>query len=312
LYNLHKWPGKADELGVHQSLSGKLPFFSFSNQIIHQWVLSPTRTMDFDIKTALITGASSGIGAEFARQLAQGGYSLILIARRIDRLQNLAQDLQNRYKVGVETIISDLSDDDDIQRLSQSIQENYTIDMLVNNAGFGLHGSFVELDSSRHVDMVHVHVLASICLAHAALPGMISRGHGAIINVSSLAGLLPVRNVAYGASKAYLITFSETLQRELRGTGVKIQALCPGFTYTEFHDNRELTGFKRSAIPKPLWSSTDQVVRESLKALQRGKTICVPGLINRFAALLGSTRITTNIFYSVVNRSSRKDKSRER
>ncbi|MGD9093569.1 MAG: SDR family oxidoreductase [Anaerolineales bacterium] len=264
--------------------------------------------MDFDIKTALITGASSGIGAEFARQLAQGGYSLVLVARRRDRLKNMAEDLQNRYKVGVETIPADLSVDNEIQQLAQLIQENYTIDLLVNNAGFGLYGSFAELDSSLHIDMVHVHVIASICLAHAALPGMISRGHGAIINVSSLAGLLPVRNVSYGASKAYLITFSETLQRELKGTGIKIQALCPGFTHTEFHDNRGLTGFKRSAIPQSLWSSTEKVVRDSLKALHRGKTICVPGMINRLAALLGSTRFTTNIAYLVVNLSSGKNK----
>jgi short-subunit dehydrogenase len=152
-------------------------------------------------------------------------------------------------------------------------------------------------------------VLASISLAHAALPGMIANGHGAIINVSSLAGLLPIRNVTYGASKAYLITFSETLQREIRDTGVKIQALCPGFTITEFHENRELTGFERSNIPKPLWSPADQVVRESLNALQHGKTICIPGMLNRLAAMLGSTRFTTNIVYSVVNRSFKSNRS---
>lgn len=261
--------------------------------------------MDFHIKSALITGASSGIGAEFARQLALGGYNLSLVARRKDRLEDLAQDLQNRHKVAVEIIQSDLSINEDIQQLADSIQNNKPLDLLVNNAGFGLYGTFTELDTTRHIEMIQVHVLASISLTHAALPGMIDQGHGGIINVSSLAGLLPIRNVTYGASKAYLITFSEALQREIRGTGVKVQALCPGFTFTEFHDNRELTGFKRSKIPKPLWSSASQVVDESLKALQHGKTICVPGIINRFAALLGSTRLTTNIVYSVLNRSSK-------
>ncbi len=209
-------------------------------------------------QVALITGASSGIGAEFARALARDGYHLVLVARRANRLQALAQALSQRYAIEAEPFPADLADPEDVERVCQHIRELNNLALLVNNAGFGTAGEFGEAPIQPEIDMVKVHIEASMRLTYAALPGMIANHHGGIINVSSLNAFLPSPgNVTYGASKAFLNLFSEALQGEVRGTGVRVQALCPGFTFTELHDK---VGFDRTRIPAFLWMPSAPVV----------------------------------------------------
>ncbi len=239
-------------------------------------------------KIALITGASSGIGAAFARKLAAWQYDLVLVARRKARLANLATELHQQFHVDVEVLVADLSRSGDIEHIEQRIGELGDLDLLVNNAGFGIPGTFVENPVERYLEMIVVHVLVSVRLCHAALPGMIARGQGAIINLSSIGAFLTgPSDETYCATKAYLLVFSEALQAELAGTGVRVQALCPGFTYTEFHDQQVYERYDiKARIPKALWMSADEVVEQSLKALERGRVICIPGFKNRVLILL--------------------------
>jgi short-subunit dehydrogenase len=238
-------------------------------------------------RTALVTGASSGIGAAFARSLAARRYNLILVARREEVLKQLAADLAQRYPIEVEVLAADLADPDQVTHVANRIAAS-RLDLLVNDAGFGVAGTFVEADFDRLLSMIQVHVLASVRLTRAALPGMIARRHGAIINVSSMAALMPKPlDVTYCATKAYLNVFSEALQGELQGTGVRVQALCPGFTVTEFHDTPEYERLKvRRRIPRTFWMSADAVVAESLTALERGSVVCIPGVKNRLLAVV--------------------------
>jgi uncharacterized protein len=241
------------------------------------------------MRTALITGASSGIGAAFARRLASQGYDLILVARRADRLHALAAEVQDQYGVVAEVAVADLAQPADIELVEQRIADSATVELLINNAGFGTLGAFSEIDLKRQIDMIWVHVIASVCLSRAALPGMIARGHGAIINVSSPAAFFPTPgNVTYSATKAYVKTFSEALAAELSGSGVQVQVLCPGFTSTEFHVTPEYEGLDvRSRIPKGFWMSADDVVAASLSALRGRQLICIPGFNNRMLITLG-------------------------
>ncbi len=236
-------------------------------------------------RTALITGASSGIGAAFARQLAARGFDLILVARREERLRAIAAELEGKYSVNAEVMAADLAETAGIKRVEQRIGQLEDLYLLVNNAGFGAPGDFAETDLNEHLDMIQVHVIASICLTHAALPGMITRHRGAVVNVSSVAGFAPIPSHAtYSATKAYLIIFSKALQAELKGTGVQVQALCPGFTRTEFHDKLDEAQFDRSAVPGPLWMSADDVARRSLDALGRGRVVFVPSYTYRLVS----------------------------
>ena len=238
---------------------------------------------------ALITGASSGLGATYARQLAAQGYNLILVARRRERLAALAAELEERHAVDAQVLAADLSTTDGVERVQERIAELPALDVLVNNAGFGIVDEFARGELDRHLDMIHVHVIASVRLCRAALPGMIARGRGSIINVSSLSAFIPLGNVTYAGTKAYLVAFSRALQIELAGTGVRVQALCPGFTYTGFHDTPELAAsFDRAQIPRLLWMPADRVVAASLRALKRRgrRVVYVPGWQNRlFAAI---------------------------
>lgn len=227
---------------------------------------------------ALITGASSGIGEAFARRLAAEGFDLTLVARREDRLRALAVELSATYGVSVDALKADLARDEDIARVSQVIEGASDLSLLINNAGFGTRGNFSEVPLSRHIDMIRVHDVASVALTWSALPGMVARGGGGIINVSSIAAFFPSGGGAtYTATKAYLNNFSEALAGELYGTGVKVQALCPGFTYSEFHETLEYEGFDRGKIPDVLWMPAEEVVGESLAALNGDRVIVVPG-----------------------------------
>ncbi len=245
---------------------------------------------------ALITGASSGLGAAFARQLAAQGYDLVLVARREERLAALAAELQQQYSISAEILIADLAKPADVERVESRVAEIENLDVLINDAGFGTTGFFADVDLAKTMDMIQVHVTTSVRLCRAALPGMLARRRGALINVASVAAFTPVPgNATYAATKGYLVTFSQALHAEVAGTGVKVQALCPGFTYTEFHDRPELESFKRSQIPAFMWMSAEDVVAASLKALERNQTICIPGFKYRLMAAVARSPLASLI-----------------
>lgn len=233
---------------------------------------------------ALITGASSGIGAAFARQLAARGYELTLVARRAALLEDLAAGLRERYGVTVYTLPADLAADADRRLVERAIQAGQ-FDLLVNNAGFGLVGRFDQVDSDRLAALVRLHDEASVALTRAALPGMVARGHGGVIFTSSLTTFLPIYgNAIYAASKVFLNNLAQSLAAELHGTGVDVQALCPGFTVTEFHDT--LPEVRRANLPAFVWMQAGAVVEQSLRALGSGEVVFVPGAVNRAIVLL--------------------------
>jgi short-subunit dehydrogenase len=232
----------------------------------------------------VVTGATAGIGREFAEQLAARGFDLLLVARDGRRLEATAKVLAAAHGVEAEAFPADLSRDDDVTRLTERIAASPRLALLVNNAGFGWRGRLAEADIERQEAMLRLHVLAPMRLTRAALPVLLANRSGAVINVSSVAGFVySAGNVNYCATKAYLTTFSEGLAAELYGTGVRAQALCPGFTRTEFH----------SRIPGPVeqrpsfaWLSAKSVVAYSLRCLDRGgPVVCVPGLRWRLLVL---------------------------
>ena len=232
---------------------------------------------------ALITGASSGIGSVFARKLAARGYDLILLARREDRLRDLAAELPTKASV----VIADLSHEEGIAVAERAIRDCGRLDLLVNNAGFGTLGRFWEADLEGQKRMHEVHVIATMRLTHAALAQMVPRGKGGVISVSSIAAFgQSAGNVSYCATKAWINSFTEGLDMELRAihSPVKVQALCPGFTVTEFHD---AMGMDRRKIPGFLWLKADDVVETSLEAYDRGKVIVIPGWKYKIVAFLG-------------------------
>ncbi len=231
---------------------------------------------------ALVTGASSGIGAAFAERLAQKGYDLAIVARRRDRLEVLAQRLQEQHQVHVEILVADLSQHGDLLSVEKYIAAQAGLEMLVNNAGFGGYKSFVELDPGTAEELINLKVLAVTRLTRAALPGMLARGRGSIINVSSrLAFSAPLgssrlpRRATYAGTNAYINTFPELLQSELEGTGVQVQALCPGVVETEFH---ERVGADPRRFPAAIVMKPEDLVDASLKGLELGEVICVPAM----------------------------------
>ncbi|MBU7015396.1 MAG: SDR family oxidoreductase [Theionarchaea archaeon] len=239
-------------------------------------------------RVAIITGSSSGLGEAFARNLALQGYNLVLVARREERLFALSTELQTDYLVKAEIVVADLTRESDIARVEARISDLEQVDMLINNAGFATTGTFAETDLDGQLKMIALHIVAPTRLIHAALPKM-EKG-GSIINVASIGAFVKVpENVTYCATKAYLAAFSETLQLELKEKGIRVQALCPGFTMTEFHERIE--GFDRSVIPQFLWMTPGDVAKESLEALERGSVLCIPGFRNRIILLLSRVGI---------------------
>lgn len=226
---------------------------------------------------ALVTGASAGLGKLFAQRLASLGNDVLLVARDGARLQTLADEITLQFGVSAEALATDLARDDGMRAVAERITREERLAVLVNNAGFGSKGRFVNRPVAEQATMLKLHVMAPMLLTRAALPGLIARGKGTIINVSSVASFVhSMGNVNYSGSKAYLRVFTESLALELAGTGVHAQALCPGFTYTEFHDR---AGIDRTQIPKWLWMDAARVVDESLaQAARHGSTVCIPGL----------------------------------
>lgn len=233
---------------------------------------------------SLITGASSGIGAEFARQLAAMGHDLVLTARRTERLQTLAAELQAQHGIEVTVLPHDLADPAAPAWLEATLRERgLQVDWLINNAGYGVPGTFDASDWSTHAAFLQVLLTAPTELAWRFLPAMRERGHGCIINVSSLAGHVPAPagHTLYAASKAYLIKFSQALALENQARGVNVCALCPGFTWSEFHDVTQ-TRDKMNTLPAFMWLTAEEVVRQGIAAVERGDAVYVPGRVNRF------------------------------
>jgi short-subunit dehydrogenase len=241
-----------------------------------------------NFKTALITGASAGFGAEYARQLAAAGADLILVARRRDRLEELAAVLRGKHGVEVEIVPADLSTAEGLAIVEGRIAASPTLDLLVNNAGFGGRTGFVKGEAVDHLNMVRVHVDATVRLTRAALPGMIDRGRGAVINIGSVAAFSPFSGAMYSGTKAFLVMFSENLQAEVRSKGVVLQALCPGMTHTEFH---QVAAIDKAIVPRPFWMTAEAVVRISLRRLGRG-VVCIPGWKNKIIAFLMRCPVT--------------------
>jgi len=232
---------------------------------------------------SLITGASSGIGAEFARQLAALGHDLVITARRVERMEGLATELRKRHAIQVTVLPCDLADPAAVSWLCDALeQRGLRVDWLINNAGYGVPGTFDASDWATHADFLRVLLTAPTELAWRLLPGMRQRGRGRIINVASLAGHVPAPagHTLYAASKAYLIKFSQALALENRSRGVHVCALCPGFTWSEFHDVTR-TREKMDKLPGYLWLSAAEVVSEGIAAVERGDAVYIPGRVNR-------------------------------
>ncbi len=237
--------------------------------------------METTQRTALVTGASAGIGAAFARRLARDGYRLILVARRRERLEELAREVG-----GADVLAADLTRDDELKLVEERILAEPNLELVVNNAGFGLTGRFYESPVEDAARMHRLHVMAAMRLAHAALRAMTARGRGGLINVSSVAGFAQSPgSIGYCATKAWMNSFTEGLYLELKsaGSAVRVQALCPGYTYTEFHD---VKGMDRGRIPAFLWLRAEDVVEISLAGLARGKLFVVTGGVYKAVVIL--------------------------
>lgn len=233
---------------------------------------------------SLITGASAGIGAAFARELASRGHDLVLTARRADRLETLAAELCDKFSCAVTVLPFDLADSATPQKLMAALDERgQKVDWLINNAGYGVPGALVDSPWSTHADSLQVLLTAPTELSRYLLPGMRERGYGRIINVASLAGFLPGTSghTLYAATKSYLTKFSQSLALENKSAGVNVCALCPGFTFSEFHD---VTGTreKMNKLPGFMWLSAEEVVRQGIDAVERGDAVHVTGKLNRF------------------------------
>ncbi|MGZ5322000.1 MAG: SDR family NAD(P)-dependent oxidoreductase [Solirubrobacterales bacterium] len=238
--------------------------------------------------TAVVTGASSGIGAALARELAARGHSVALVARREERLHSLADELAREHGIDAGVHVADLRRRKARERLQQALaEEGRFAEVLVNNAGFGSRGEFVTNDTGRIVDMVRLNVEAVVDLTGRFLPGMVNRGRGAVINIASTAAFQPLPGSAvYAAGKAFVLSFSEAIRTELRGSGVTVTAVCPGPVKTEFTEAAGMAGVE-SATPDLMWTSVEDVARSAVDGAAHDKRVVVPGTLNRVGALAG-------------------------
>lgn len=239
---------------------------------------------------ALITGASAGIGKEFAYQLAQQDWNLILVARREATLEELKTDLESKHSIDVKVIASDLSDVKQPEVIFDFCnKQDLNVAMLVNNAGYGVPGDFEKNNWQTHLDFLQVLLTSLVHLTHLFYPNMQKQNFGRIINVASLAGFVPptAGHTLYGPTKSFVIRFSHSLHEEAKDHGVHVTALCPGFTYTEFHD---VNGTRQmvSTLPKVLWMSAKDVVKQGLNAVEKNQAVKINGKINRVIAALSS------------------------
>jgi short-subunit dehydrogenase len=247
---------------------------------------------------AVVTGAAGGIGASFAEQLGERGYRLLLVDCRPEPLQQVCAAIAAKYGVQAEAYAADLCQRDEVERLAQRLADMPDLELLVNNAGFGTVGYFVDTDSHYLATMVDLHIVTPTVLTRAVLPGMLRRNRGSIINVSSLGSWFQsAGNVQYGSTKNFLAVFSLGLQDELRGTNVSVQALCPGFVRTPFHHAETMKGYNAARMPAARWWMTpDQVVACSLRKLGGRQVIVIPGLFYRLMGRLAQMPLLRPIF----------------
>ncbi|MFF3764620.1 SDR family NAD(P)-dependent oxidoreductase [Streptomyces sp. NPDC001922] len=235
--------------------------------------------------TALITGATAGIGAAFARRLAADGHNLVLVARDAGRLAEQATELHDRHGIEADVLVADLATEAGIAAVEARLAERrHPVDLLVNNAGFGNKGTFLEVSMADELTMLKVHCEAVLRLTSAAVSGMRERGRGGVVNVASMAAFVP--RGTYGASKAWVVQFTQGAARDLAGSGVRLMALCPGFVRTEFH---ERAGMDTGSVPGWLWLDADRLVAAAMKDLARGRTLSVPD--PRYKALAGLAKL---------------------
>ena len=253
--------------------------------------------------SALVTGASSGIGAALTRRLAASGHDVVVVARDGGRLERLAADLKQAHDGRVEVLAADLADPAELARVAARIGEGDPLDIVVNNAGFGAYGRFDQLPLGGQTGQVQLNVLALVVLSHAALAVMAARGSGGLLNVSSTAGFQPGPGSAtYSATKAFVTSFTEALHEEMRTVGVRVTALCPGFTRTEFHQRADVDVRR---LPAFVWADADQVAATGLAALARNQAVCVPGALNRLtgaATRFGPRPLVRRVSASVLRR----------
>lgn len=232
--------------------------------------------------TALITGPTAGIGRVFASQLAARGHDLVLVARHLERLEDVADELRKEHEVDVEVLAADLADREQLGTVEERLRStDRPIELLVNNAGFGLKKPFLANDIEEEQLMLDVLVVAVLRLTHAAMGPMVERGHGGVINVSSVAGYLP--RGTYSAAKAYVTSLSQWADATYRSKGVRTMALCPGFTRTEFHERMEVS---RASAPSWMWLDADALVRQALHDFDHGKAVSVPDIRYKVATAL--------------------------
>lgn len=247
---------------------------------------------------AVITGATSGIGKAYAEYFAANGYDLLITGRRNEVMRCVASELRSRYNVNIDVVIADLSVHKDVSLLLQIIGKKKNIGVLINNAGYGLENKFMEDKLKHQMAMLKVHVNVPLMLMHKVLPQMIKNNNGIIINVSSLAVFTPTSgNAMYTGSKAFLKSFTESLHMDVRNFGIKVQCLCPGFTYSDFHRNHT-PSWIISGQGLWHWMKPSEVVDYSITCLYRGQVVCVPGFMNRTAGFLAAV-MPRNLYYMI-------------
>lgn len=249
------------------------------------------------MKHAVVTGASAGIGAEYVRQLAGDCDSLLLTARREQRLRDLAEKYADHCEITF--VAADLQTTEGQARLVEALRQGPPVDLLVNNAGFSAMGPFTDSAIDDELAMIRLHLDATLVLSRAVLPSMRERGSGSIVNVASVGGFMEAPGVAtYGATKAFLVSFTRSLAKELADSGIQVQCLCPGYTRTEIHDIDSMAGFDASRVPEQLWMQVDEVVSASLSDLRAASAnparspILIPGSHNRDYARGASQALT--------------------
>nr|WP_319399325.1 SDR family NAD(P)-dependent oxidoreductase [uncultured Carboxylicivirga sp.] len=262
---------------------------------------------------AVITGPTSGIGKAFAQKLALQGYNLLLIARHEEKLNDLKIRLEQEYSVEIEGVVADLSLENDIDKVEKVIASSKRIDILINNAGFGVGGYFVEVPMQRQMDMVNVHLNSTIRFSRAAIPVMAKQQvKGNIINVASFSVFIDVPgSVMYSTTKSAVVHFSKTLQYEVSDYDIKIQALCPVFTPTSFHESihKELAFLKN--IPDFFWTPVSDVVNSSLRSLKSRKVICIPGQFNRLIYWFNKRPVFSSLIHKITMRLNNRDHAPE-
>ncbi|MBN1415248.1 MAG: SDR family oxidoreductase [Bacteroidales bacterium] len=279
-------------------------FFHFFNKR-YPVVYYPKLEVAKEIRqVALITGATSGIGKAFACYFAAQGYDLLITGRRKKIIKDLADDIKTKYGVNIEVVIADLFNSEDISFLLGIVGSKRKITVLVNNAGYGMNLNFTGEDIDHQLAMIKVHINTPLMLIHKVLPQMIEQKQGFIINVSSLAAYFPSPGSAmYTSTKSFLKDFTESLHMDVRQYGIRVQCLCPGFTYSDFHRNLDATDLKRKQKLIP-WMDPAAVVEYSIRSLKNGKVICIPGMLNRILVVLVSV-VPRELYYWIATKTEK-------